>query len=102
MLQVILVLGMQILVVEIVKHLHEYLEDGRFFTGIGVANDCLQYAGGQIFEKIVDLVTDLDDLFVERVAAGQIGVFMGEVLKDLEDCTDRSRVLGGILNEIDC
>lgn len=70
MLQVILILGMQILVIQIVKQLHEDLKDDGFFAGTGVADDCLQDVGGQIFEKIVDLVTDLDDLFVKRVAAG--------------------------------
>ena len=64
MLQVILILGVQILIIQIVKQLHEYLQDGGFFAGIRVADDCLQYAGGQIFEKIVYLVADLDDLFV--------------------------------------
>lgn len=70
MLQVILILGMQILVIQIVKQLHEDLKDNGFFAGIGVADDRLQDVGGQIFEKIVYLVAYLDDLFVKRVAAG--------------------------------
>ena len=102
MLQVVLILRVQILVIEVVEQLHEDLEDGGFFARIGVANDRLKYVGGQIFEKIVHLVTNLDDLFVKRVASGQISVFVREVFEDLEDCADGSRVLRGVVNEIDC
>lgn len=49
----------------------------------------------------MNFVTDLDDFRVERVAAREEGVFMSDVLYQLEDGADGLIILCGVVSEED-
>lgn len=91
MLQIILVAGVQILVVEVVKQLQQYLQHLRIPTSI---DHLLQHPRGEVLEVVVHLVAHLDDLGVEGVAPRQVGVLVSDVLQELEHGADEGWILG--------
>lgn len=80
MLQVVFILWMKVLVIEIVEELHQAFQKFGLSSSCRVGYNSLKYDHSEIFQEIVNLITDLDDFLIERITAGKISVFVSDVL----------------------
>jgi hypothetical protein len=83
-LQVVLEFGMQVLIVQIIKYLHEQLQNYDFTNIVGVIEYAPKDSSGQIDQEVMHLVAHDDDLLVQRVTASHVGVFVTDTLDHLQ------------------
>ena len=76
---VVLKFRMLVLVVQVVKYVHQCFENSQSPCIFGLGLDDFD---SQVQKKIVSLIANENNLFVEGVRSGQNGVLFGDVLNE--------------------
>ena len=81
MVEIVLVLGMQVLVVKVIEELHEDLQDNDVRGIVGIVEYGLQDIASEIFEIVVNFVAHFYYLLVQGVVSRGISILVGDIVE---------------------